>query len=133
MRFKFLSLLLAFIAQCSFMCAHDIQGTYIELHYRSTPKIGTGSMKPSKAPARPNVSLSAFLDEENLQLTLSSPAEESYNYYIYDENDAVVSGGILDFSTSDSPSINLSFLPSGKYAISISRGNNAYEGVFELF
>ena len=73
----------------------------------------------------------AFLNESSHSLDLYS-SSDTFIYCIYDENDAVVLEGIMDFSTFEVYTIDMSFLPDGEYAIIISLGGSSYEGVFML-
>ncbi len=122
----------AFITQSSFICAQNTQGTYVELHKMDTSQTGGGIFKPKKAPARrPVIPIIAFLNESSHSLDLYS-SSDTFIYCIYDENDAVVLEGIMDFSTFEVYSIDMSFLPGGEYAIIISLGSSSYKGVFML-
>lgn len=125
---KLWTILLVFIAQCSVMQAEN---TPVHLYPQPKSKVD-GTIGPSKAPARRSViPVSVFLDETSRNLELFSSCDV-YSYCIYDENAAVVLEGILDFSSSDGLFIDLSFLQSGGYAITISRGNNTYAGEFYI-
>ena len=94
-----MSIMFAFITQSSFICAQNTQGTYVELHKMDTSQTGGGIFKPKKAPARrPVIPITAFLNESSHSLDLYS-SSDTFIYCIYDENDAVVLEGIMDFST----------------------------------
>ena len=132
LRLKFMSIMFAFITQSSFICAQNTQGTYVDLHKMDTSQTGGGIFKPKKAPARrPVIPITAFLNESSHSLDLYS-SSDTFIYCIYDENDAVVLEGIMDFSTFEVYSIDMSFLPGGEYAIIISLGSSSYKGVFML-
>ena len=57
---------------------------------------------------------------------------EIYTYYILNENEEVVSQGILDFSSTDNYTIDLWSFLRGAYALVIVHGGHTFCGTFGL-
>lgn len=57
---------------------------------------------------------------------------EIYTYYILNENEEVVSQGILDFSSTDNYTIDLGASLSGAYTLVIVHGGHTFCGTFDI-
>lgn len=126
---KIIAILFAFIMQTMHLVPLNASDVY--LHYRYVPK-DKGNLAPSKAPAKNNLTLNVFFDEESQQLIFSDLPGNVYTYYIYDDNKNIVSQGILDFSTNESFIVNLWTCQSGMYTLVVTHNECTYFGTFEI-
>lgn len=126
---KIIAILFAFIMQTMHLV--PLNASDVPLHYKRPPKV-TPSHGPSKAPAKNNLTLNVFFDEESQQLIFSDLPGNVYTYYIYDDNKNIVSQGVLDFWIDDALYIDLSFAEPGTYTLNIVYNGQNYEGTFEL-
>ena len=127
-------MLIAFMLMlpCSMVFAQDDPDDGEEIELRTGPKLA-GNPGPSRAPARRfSMTLSAFLQQANFQLLVNDTAGKTYSYCIYDEDEAVVSQGTLDFSDCESLYINLIGLEEGEYTLEFYDGSRSYIGTFYL-
>lgn len=130
---RLLFLLLTFMVQCPITLAKDVEGVEISLSLKTKPK-QEGNSKPLKAPARRVIiPVSAFLNETNKCISVSSTFGESAFYYIYSEKGQEVSCGIITFLGDAGSSINLGMLLDGEYTIEVIVDGVAYEGTFYLY
>ncbi len=103
----------------------------VYLYYKHTPKLD-GTPKPSKAPANYNLALSVSLDENCQQLVMQDQTGQQYTYYIYNENEEIISQGNLDFANTDNLVVNLWPYQSGIYTLIIVYNGYTFCGTFEL-
>ncbi len=132
--FKVVAVLFAFVMQSASMCA---QGTYpVDLEPTSSKVDPTlnGMPLPSRAPAKHNKLLMAFIDECNQQLIFSDYSGELFIYNVYSESGSLVSQGLLDFSNSDIFFVDLYPCQAGQYSITVIQlsNNKRYIGVFDI-
>ena len=66
------------------------------------------------------------------QLVMQDSSGEVYTYYILNENEEVVSQGILDFSSTDNYTIDLWSFLRGAYALVIVHGGHTFCGTFDI-
>lgn len=69
---------------------------------------------------------------EDQQLVIQDSSSEIYTYYILNENEEVVSQGILDFSSKDNHTIDLGAYLSGTYTLVIVHGGHTFCGTFDI-
>ena len=131
MKLKILSVFIACITQCSIMWAGSADGTIVYLHSKHTPKLG-GNMGPSKAPAKRQLTVSAYLDEAMRNLEFHNSSEEIVSYYIYNDNGEEVIFGNISFIENSNASIYIGMLEEGIYTINIVSNGVTYEGIFQL-
>lgn len=131
-KIEFLAVLLAFVMQSMTMWSAtlDVSPVYL-FYYRNTPKLD-GNPKPSKAPANNNLSLSIFFEEDNRLLIIYAPLGTTYNYYICDENEEIISQGTLDFCSSDNLIVDLGACQSGTYNLFVVYNGCTYSGIFKI-
>lgn len=103
----------------------------VALNYVPTGRLGNNP-KPSKAPAKFNLSLSVSLNLENQQLVMQDSYGEVYTYYILNKNEEVVSQGILDFSSTENHIVDLWNYHSGAYTLAIVYGGHTFFGTFDI-
>lgn len=103
----------------------------VYFHKKPAPKLD-GTPRPSKAPANYSLTLSVFLDEDSQQLVMYDPSGETYTYYICNEDEDVISQGVLNFSSSESCTVNLWTYSSGTYDIIVVYNGVTYSGTFEI-
>ena len=127
----FMAILFAFAMQSVSVWAATQSVTPVYLHYKHTPKLD-GMPKPSKSPASYNLSLSVSYNAEDQQLVMQDSSGEIYTYYILNENEEVVSQGILDFSSTDNYTIDLWSFLRGAYALVIVHGGHTFCGTFDV-
>ena len=130
-RICFMAILFAFVMQSLSVWAATQSVTPVYLHYKQTPKLD-GMPKPSKSPASYNLSLSVSYNAEDQQLVMQDSSGEIYTYYILNENEEVVSQGILDFSSTDNYTIDLWSFLRGAYALVIVHGGHTFCGTFDI-
>jgi len=128
---KFLLIAFLLLTQSTIMMAQDDPDDGEEIELRTSPKLG-GINGPSRAPARFRLTLSAFLHQESFQLVIHDTAQGQFSYCIYNEDELVVSQGPLDFSNTESLSIDLNGLEAGEYRLEIYNGNKTHTGFFYL-
>ena len=126
-----MAILFAFAMQSVSVWAATQSVTPVYLHYKHTPKLD-GMPKPSKSPASYNLSLSVSYNAEDQQLVMQDSSGEIYTYYILNENEEVVSQGILDFSSTDNYTIDLWSFLRGAYALVIVHGGHTFCGTFDI-
>lgn len=125
------AILLAFVMQSMNAWSKTSSLSPVCLYNKHTPKLD-GNPKPSKAPANFVLTLSVFIDEDSQQLVMYDPLGETYAYYIYNENEEVISQGVLDFSNSEYCTVDLWTYQSGTYVITIIYNGYTYSGTFEM-
>ena len=127
----FMAILLTFVMQSVSVGAATQSVSPVYLYYKHTPKLD-GTTKPSKSPVNYNLSLSESYNAESQQLVMQDSSGEVYTYYILNENEEVVSQGILDFGSTDNQTINLWAYLSGTYTLVIVHDGNSFCGTFEI-
>lgn len=130
-RICFMAILFAFVMQSLSVWAATQSVTPVYLHYKHTPKLD-GMPKPSKSPANYSLSLSVSYNADGQQLVMQDSSGEVYTYYILNENEEVVSQGILDFSSTDNYTIDLWAYLSGAYTLVIVHGGHTFCGTFDV-
>lgn len=130
-KIKFLTILLAFIAQSTIMWAECTGTSPVQLSYRNMPKV-KGTVNPTKAPAHLNPTISAYLNEECKYLDLDDFQSETISYNIYNSDGEEVGNGSLCLLRENTVSIYLGMLKNGVYTIDIVGSNIIYEGTFLL-
>lgn len=123
------AILLAFVMQSMNVWSETSSALPVYLYSKHTPKLD-GNPKPSKAPAY--ISLSVFLDEETKQLIITDTSNRVYTYSIYNENEEIISQGLLDCASNENLYIDLGNFQSGTYYIAIFDDSVTYIGAFEL-
>ena len=63
---------------------------------------------------------------------MQDSSSEIYTYYISNENEEVVSQGILDFSSTDNYTLDLWSFLSGAYTLVIVHGGHTFCGTFDI-
>lgn len=127
----FMAILFAFVMQSVSVWSATQSVTPVYLYYTNTPKLD-GMLKPTKAPANFSLSLSVSLNSENQQLIMQDSSGEVYTYYILNDNEEVVSQGILDFSSTDNHIVDLWSYPSGIYTVVVVHNGHDFSGEFEI-
>ena len=127
----FVAILFAFVMQSMSIWANTLSVSPVNMYRKYSPKLD-GTPKPSKAPVNFSIPLSVFLDEDARQLIVTSVSDGDLDYCIYDENDEVISQGILSCNNIDDCVINLGFCSYGTYNIEVSYNEHVYEGTFIL-
>lgn len=127
----FMAILLAFIMQNVSVWAATQSVLPVYLYYKHTPKLD-GMPKPSKSPANYSLSLSVSYNAESQQLVMQDSSGEVYTYYILNENEEVVSQGVLDFSSTDNQTVDLLGYISGTYTLVIVDGGHTFCGTFDI-
>lgn len=127
----FMAILLAFVMQNVSVWAATQSVLPVYLYYKHTPKLD-GMPKPSKSPANYSLSLSVFYNAESQQLVMQDSSGEVYTYYILNENEEVVSQGVLDFSSTDNQTVDLWGYLSGTYTLVIVDGGHTFCGTFDI-
>ena len=69
---------------------------------------------------------------EDQQLVIQDSSSEIYTYYILNENEEVVSQGILDFSGNGSYTIDLGLCCSGEYELVVVYNDHVFSGTFDI-
>ncbi len=127
----FMAILLAFVMQNVSVWAATQSVLPVYLYYKHTPKLD-GMPKPSKSPANYSLSLSVSYNAESQQLVMQDSSGEVYTYYILNENEEVVSQGVLDFSSTDNQTVDLLGYISGTYTLVIVDGGHTFCGTFDI-
>lgn len=127
----FMAILFAFVMQSVNVWSATLSVTPVYLYYKHTPKLD-GMPKPSKSPASYNLSLSVAYNAESQQLVMQDSSSEVYTYYILNENEEVVSQGILDFSSIDNHIVDLWTFQSGAYTLAIVHDGYTFCGTFDI-
>ena len=127
----FMAILLAFVMQNVSVWAATQSVLPVYLYYKHTPKLD-GMPKPSKSPANYSLSLSVSYNAESQQLVMQDSSSEVYTYYILNENEEVVSQGMLDFSSTDNQTVNLWAYLSGTYTLVIVHDGYTFCGTFDI-
>lgn len=127
----FMAILLTFVMQSVSVGAATQSVSTVYLYYKHTPKLD-GTPKPSKSPVNYNLSLSVSYNAESQQLVMQDSSGEVYTYYILNENEEVVSQGILDFGSTDNQTINLWAYLSGTYTLVIVHDGYSFCGTFDI-
>ena len=127
----FMAILLAFVMQNVSVWAATQSVLPVYLYYKHTPKLD-GMPKPSKSPANYSLSLSVSYNAESQQLVMQDSSSEVYTYYILNENEEVVSQGVLDFSSTDNQTVDLLGYISGTYTLVIVDGGHTFCGTFDI-
>lgn len=128
---KFMAILFAFVMQSMAIWAITISGDPVYFHYKTEPKI-KGNHGSTRAPARNSITLNAFYDDTNQQLTLTDSSNGVYSYTIYGDNETIMMQGVLNFNNGDILSIDLLGYQSGTYTLEIEYGGCTYSGTFEI-
>lgn len=131
-RICFMAITIALVFQSMNVWSATNSLSPVYLSYRHTPKLN-GTPKPSKAPVNYNLALNVFLDEDFRQLIMQDLSRQQYTYYIYDENEEIVSQGNMDFTNSSNLTINIWPYQTGIYTLFIIYGEHTYCGTFELY
>lgn len=126
-----MTILFAFVMQSVSVWAATQSVSPVYLYYKHTPKLD-GMPKPSKSPANYSLSLSVSYNAESQQLVMQDSSSEVYTYYILNENEEVVSQGILDFSSTDNQTVDLGVYLSGTYTLVIVHGGHTFCGTFDI-
>lgn len=127
----YMAMLLAFVMQSVSVWSATQSVSPVYLYYKNTPKLD-GNPKPSKSPASYNLSLSVSYNAECQQLVMQDSSGEVYTYYIINENEEVVSQGILDFISTDNYTVDLWGYLSGAYTLFIVHGGHTFCGTFDI-
>ena len=127
----FMAILLAFVMQSVSVWSATQCVSPVYLYYKHTPKLD-GMPKPSKSPANYSLSLSVSYNAESQQLVMQDSSSEVYTYYILNENEEVVSQGILNFSSTNNQTVDLWAYPSGAYTLVIVHGGHTFCGTFDI-
>ena len=126
-----MTILFAFVMQSVSVWAATQSVSPVYLYYMHTPKLD-GKPIPSKSPANYNLSLSVSYNSECQQLVMQDSSSEVYTYYILNENEEVVSQGILDFSSTGNQTVDLWAYLSGTYTLVIVHGGHTFCGTFDI-
>lgn len=127
----FMAILFAFVMQSVSVWAATQSVSPVYLYYKHTPKLD-GNPKPSKSPANYSLSLSVSYNAESQQLVMQDSSSEVYTYYILNENEEVVSQGMLDFSSTDNQTVNLWAYLSGTYTLVMVHDGYTFCGTFDI-
>lgn len=130
-QFKFLTILLAFVIQGITMLATTTSTYPVYLHYK--PNKIDGTPKPSKAPAHFGIPLNVFFDEDSQQLQVKAQAAGEYIYYVFDENNNIMSQGILNCRNNGNYNINLELCDSGTFTVCFIYNEHTFYGTFEIY
>lgn len=128
---KFLAIMFAFAMQSVTMWSATTSMYPVSLSYQQGPLLGNNP-KPSKAPAHYSIPLSVSFNAESHQLVIQDSSGEVYTYYILNENEEVVSQGILDFSSADNHIIDLWSNLSGIYTLVVVHDGHTFCGTFDI-
>lgn len=128
---KFMTILFAFIMQSMTIWSSTISGIYVYLQHITPKKIGDNS-QPTRTPAKNNLTLNVFYNSGSQQLELTDSSNGIYSYSIYDENEEIMSQGVLNFNNDDILYIDLWGYQSGTYTLEIVYGGCTYSGTFEI-
>lgn len=129
---KLLAIVFAFAMQSMAMWSATTSMYPVSLSYRQGPLLGSNS-KPTKAPAHYSIPLNVVLDDHNQQLLVTALLKGECTYYIYNENNEVITQGVLNCCYNGNYSINLGFCPSGTYTIVVTYNGQEFVGTFELY
>jgi len=127
----FMAILLAFVMQSVSVWAATQSVSPVYLYYKHTPKLD-GMPKPSKSPANYSLSLNVSHNADDQQLVMQDSSGEVYTYYILNENEEVVSQGILDFSSIENHDVDLWGYLSGTYILVIVHDGHTFCGTFDI-
>lgn len=130
-KIKLLAILFAFTMQSVTMWSATTSTYPVYLSYRQGPLIGNNP-KTSKAPAKFIISLSVFFDEESQQLVMQDSFGEVYTYYILNNNEEVVSQGMLDFNSAEEHIVDLWGNLSGLYTLVVVHNGRTFCGTFSI-
>lgn len=122
---RFFVVMFALVMQSSVMYADDPEGTAIVLTRILVPS--NGNPKPTKQ----NPPVSLYLNETTQSIDFYGSENASVTYYIYDEEEQVVSSGNILLSEQGQASVNVGMLCEGTYTVFIIVDGVAYEGEFE--
>ena len=131
-RIKLLSIMMALTIQSLTVWAATTSDTPVDLTYRPAPMLGNNP-KPSKAPARFRIPLSASFNDESQQLLMVALDDMEFSYNIYSEDGAVVAQGALNCSEGSYNNVDLNLLDGGEYCIVVTYNGHNFEGFFEIY
>ncbi|MDE5783882.1 MAG: hypothetical protein K2H97_06165 [Prevotella sp.] len=106
----------------------SLSASDVPLYYKHTPK-DNGAQMPSKAPAKEELTLNVYFDEEIQQLAFSDLSDNIYTYYIYDEDENIISQGTLNLSTNNIVYIDV-IAKCGTYTLNVVYNGQNYVGTF---
>lgn len=129
---NFLAITFAFAMQSITMYSATTSMYPVSLSYQQGPLLGNNP-KPSKAPARFYIPLSVIFDNNNKQLLVTILAEGELIYSIYNENDYLISEGVLNNNNNDYQTIDLGLYYSGVYYLVITYNGQVFSGAFEIY
>lgn len=128
---KSLAIMFAFLMQSVTMWSATTSIYPVPLSYHVDPLL-SNNPKPTKAPAHYTSPLSVFLNEENQQLLVTALVEGEYTYYIYNEDNEVITQGVLNCIDNGEYTINLGFCCSGEYDLVVVYNDHVFSGTFEI-
>ena len=131
-RIKLLAIMMALTIQNLTVWAATTSDNPVDLTYRPAPMLGNNP-KPSKAPARFRIPLSASFNDESQQLLMVALDDMEYTYNIYAEDGAVVAQGALNCNEGSYNTVDLSLLDGGEYCIVVTYNGHNFEGIFEVY
>jgi len=117
--------------QCTIVRAECYENTPIQLSCRVIHNV-KGTVSPTKAPARLNPKITAFLSEESHSLSLFDSQTEVVSYTIYNSMGDEIDNGIINITSGNVAYVYLGVLDQGVYSILLVGGNIIYEGTFSL-
>lgn len=126
---KVLAIIFALAIQGINMRAATTSTYPVDLHYK--PNKIDGTPKPSKAPAHYVIPLNVFYDEDTQQLLVNALAAGEYIYYVLDENNNIISQGVLNCRNNGSYSITLNPFQNGIFTVCFVYNGHAFYGTIE--
>lgn len=93
--------------------------------------IGGTSNGPHRTPSNILCPILLEYDEDSNSLLFSSDFDDTFTYYIYDNNEDLLFQGVLVFSTNDTILVDLTNYDEDYFIIQVEVDGTIYEGVLE--